>query len=101
MFVETYEDYLKKYIELKNGIPSHDTITCVIEMIESEVLQQLYGKWQELFERNEGETLKRLSVSMEKRCVPMGTKTKKPIILYSSGAKKMDFALAQKQWKKK
>ena len=52
MFVETYEDYLKKYIELKNGIPSHDTITCVIEMIESEVLQQLYGKWQELFERN-------------------------------------------------
>ena len=28
LFAESYQDYLRKYIELKNGIPSHDTITC-------------------------------------------------------------------------
>ena len=26
LFAESYQDYLRKYIELKNGIPSHDTI---------------------------------------------------------------------------
>ena len=26
MFAEAYQDYLRNYIELKNGIPSHDTI---------------------------------------------------------------------------
>ena len=26
LFAENYQDYLRKYIELKNGIPSHDTI---------------------------------------------------------------------------
>ena len=31
----------------------------------------------------------------------MGIKTKKPIILYPHGAKKMDFVLDKKQWKKK
>ena len=28
LFAENYQDYLRKYIELKNGIPSHDTIRC-------------------------------------------------------------------------
>lgn len=26
LFAQVYEEYLKKYIELKNGPPSHDTI---------------------------------------------------------------------------
>jgi hypothetical protein len=25
LFAENYQDYLRKYIELKNGIPSHET----------------------------------------------------------------------------
>ena len=60
LFAETYEEYLKKYIELKNGIPSHDTITPVMGMLDPEVLQQLYRKWQELLDRNQGETLKKI-----------------------------------------
>ena len=55
MFALAYEDYLKQYIELKNGVPSHDTISRVMGMLSSEVLQQLYNKWQELLNRNEGE----------------------------------------------
>ena len=38
---ENYQDYLRRYIELKNGIPSHDTIRRVIGMISSDILQQL------------------------------------------------------------
>ena len=45
MFALAYEDYLKQYIELKNGVPSHDTISRVMGMLSPEVLQQLYNKW--------------------------------------------------------
>nr|WP_302471722.1 hypothetical protein [Blautia massiliensis (ex Durand et al. 2017)] len=30
---------MRRYIELKNGIPSHDTIRRVIGMISSDILQ--------------------------------------------------------------
>lgn len=60
LFAEYYQDYLRKYIELKNGPPSHDTIRRVMGMIAPESLQQLYVKWQELLERDEGKTLKKI-----------------------------------------
>ena len=60
MFAESYQDYLRKYIELKNGIPSHDTIRHVMGMISPEILQQLYGKWQERLDKNDGELLKKI-----------------------------------------
>ena len=60
MFAKANEEYLKKYIELKHGIPSHDTLNRVMGLISPEVLQQLYGKWQELLNRNEGEKLKKI-----------------------------------------
>lgn len=59
-FAHYHEAYLKKYIELKNGIPSHDTLCRVFGMLSPEVLQQLYGKWQELLNKNEGEALRKL-----------------------------------------
>ncbi len=45
MFANAYQDYLKKYITLEHGVPSHDTIQRVIGFISPEILQQLYGKW--------------------------------------------------------
>ena len=59
-FARYQEKYLKKYIALRNGIPSHDTIRRVFGMISPEILQQLYQKWQELLNRNEGEKLKKI-----------------------------------------
>ena len=47
-FAHYHQEYLRKYIELKNGIPSHDTLCRVMGMITSETLQELYSKWQEL-----------------------------------------------------
>lgn len=55
MFAEAHQDYLRKYIELKNGIPSHDTINRVMGLVSPDILQQFYAKWQELINRNEGE----------------------------------------------
>lgn len=45
-------------------------------MLSSEVLQQLYSKWWELLNRNEGKHLEKSFISMEKPCVPMGIKSK-------------------------
>ena len=58
-FAHYHEEYLKKYIELKNGIPSHDTLCRVFGMLSPEVLQQLYQKWQELLNRDEGKALRK------------------------------------------
>lgn len=69
LFTKEYQDFLRKYIELRNGIPSHDTLNRVMGMLSPEVLQQLYSKWQELLNRDEGEALKKSSVLTEKRCV--------------------------------
>lgn len=38
LFAGNCQDYLRKYIELKNGIPSHDTIRRVMGMISPEIL---------------------------------------------------------------
>lgn len=59
LFAQIYEGYLKKYIELKNGAPSHDTIQRVMGMVSPDILQQLYGKWQEPLNREEGKALKK------------------------------------------
>ena len=59
-FAHYHQEYLRKYIELKNGIPSHDTLCRVMGMITSETLQELYSKWQELVNRGEGEAIKKI-----------------------------------------
>ena len=43
LFAESYQDYLRKYIELKNGIPSHDTIRRVMGMISPEDVYKRQG----------------------------------------------------------
>lgn len=70
-------DYLRKYIELKNGPLSHDTIRRVMGMISPEILQQLYGKWQERLNQNDGELLKKSFVLMRKLCDQTNAKRKK------------------------
>ena len=70
-------DYLRKYIELKNGPLSHDTIRRVMGMISPEILQQLYGKWQERLNQNDGELWKKSFVLMRKLCDQTNAKRKK------------------------
>lgn len=95
------EEYLRQYIELKNGIPSHDTIQRVMGMIRPENLQQLQRKWLELLDSNEGEKLKKSSVWMGKPCVPIKGKEQNHAILFLHGAGKTDIVWGRKQWKKR
>ena len=46
-FAKSNEEYLKRYLELKNGIPSHDTIQRAMGMVRTEHLQKLHLKWQD------------------------------------------------------
>lgn len=44
-FGKIYFKELKKYLELPNGVPSHDTIQRVMATIEPEVMEVLLQKW--------------------------------------------------------
>src|SRR5665647_15148 len=59
-FAKEYENFLRKYLTLENGIPSHDTIRRVFGMINSEILQQIQNKWNELLNTDEGAKLKKI-----------------------------------------
>lgn len=59
IFAKFNEEFLKQYIELENGIPSHDTIQRVMGSIAPEHMQNVYVKWNELVNSNEGEKLKK------------------------------------------
>ena len=56
-FAQWNEEYLRRYIELKNGIPSHDTIQRVMGMIRPENYSWLDGKTLGVEEKPDIETL--------------------------------------------
>lgn len=39
LFAKEYQEFLHKYIEVKNSISSHDTFNWVMEMLSPKVLQ--------------------------------------------------------------
>lgn len=45
LFGTLQEKWLKKYLQLPNGIPSHDTINRVLSLLEPEVLQKSFIEW--------------------------------------------------------
>lgn len=96
LFAENYQDYLRKYIELKNGLPSHDTIRRVMGMISPDILQQLYGKWQELLNRQEGELIKKI-ICIDGKTMRGNSQTKeRPSHIMSAWSKEDGFCLGQK-----
>ena len=96
MFAEAYQDYLRKYIELKNGVPSHDTIRRVMGLVSPEILQQLYGKWQELLNRKEGEALKKIICIDGKTMRSNKRKEGKPYHIVSAWSREDGFCLGQR-----
>ena len=101
LFAESYQDYLRKYIELKNGIPSHDTIRRVMGMISPEILQQLYGKWQERLDKNDGELLKKIICIDGKTMCSNKRGKEKASHIVSAWSKEDGFCLGQKAVKEK
>ena len=60
MFGIEHELFLRRYLELTYGIPSHDTIQRVIAMLSPEFLQGFRDKWNEMLSSAEGERVKKL-----------------------------------------
>lgn len=94
-FAQYQEKYLKKYIELKNGIPSHDTIRRVFGMIAPDILQQLYQKWQELLNRDEGRKLKKIVCIDGKTMCGNKRKGSRPSHIVSAWCGEDSFCLGQ------
>ena len=95
-FARWNEAYLRQYIELKNGIPSHDTIQRVMGMIRPEKLQQLQRKWQELLDGNEGEKLKKIICVDGKTMRSNKRDGTKPCHIVSAWSREDGYCLGQK-----
>jgi len=60
IFGKEHETYLRRYLELPNGIPSHDTIQRVFAMVSPEFLQGYQILWNDLLNSNEGKKIKKI-----------------------------------------
>ena len=60
IFGKEHEEFLRNYLELSNGIPSHDTIQRVFAMIDPEYIQGFRQQWQELLNKDEGQKIRKL-----------------------------------------
>lgn len=58
VFGREHEDFLRKYLELPNGIPSHDTIQRVFAIVPSKFLENFQKRWNELLHREEVNKIK-------------------------------------------
>lgn len=54
------EKFLRKYLELPNGIPSHDTIERVFSIVSPEYLQEFRKRWDEVMSGNMGNKIRRI-----------------------------------------
>jgi predicted transposase YbfD/YdcC len=92
LYGQSKEEWLRKYLELPNGIPSHDTFNRVFSLLDPEALRQCFLSWvHEVARLTEGEV-----VSIDgKRLCGSGAAGKRSIIhLVSawSGANEMVLA---------
>ncbi len=95
MFGKFYEKELKKYLELANGIPSHDTIQRVFSMVSNEFIAKFQDKWNELLSEGEGKKVKRLLAIDGKTQRGNGNKNKKSNHIVSA-VNENGFCISQK-----
>jgi len=60
LFAVSNEKFLRKYLELSNGIPSHDTIQRVFAVVSPEYLQEFRKRWDEVMSGNGGNRIRKL-----------------------------------------
>lgn len=60
LFAKANKKFLRKYLELPNGIPSHDTIQRAFSMVSPEYLQEFRRRWDEVMSGSMGEKVKRV-----------------------------------------
>ena len=60
IFAKSHEKFLRKYLALPNGIPSHDTIQRVFAIVSPEYLQEFRKRWEQTMSGDGGGRVKRL-----------------------------------------
>jgi hypothetical protein len=60
LFGKEHEKFLREYLELPNGIPSHDTIQRAFAMVSPEFLEGFKKLWNEMLNSDEGEKIKKI-----------------------------------------
>lgn len=93
LYAQTKEDWLRKYLELPGGIPSHDTFNRVFSLLDPDALRGCFLSWvEEIAQRTEGEV-----VSIDgKRLCGSGENGKRSIIhLVSAWSGANSLVLAQ------
>lgn len=100
VFGKEHEKFLRNYLELPNGIPSHDTIQRVFAMVPSEFLENFQKQWGEMLNSNEGDKIKRLLAIDGKTQRGNGTKNQKANHIVSA-VDERGFCLGQKRVEEK
>jgi predicted transposase YbfD/YdcC len=96
IFGQKNEKMLKKYIELENGIPSHDTIQRVMGSIKPEVMKGLFEVWRKMCEEGEGERIKKILNIDGKRMRGSGNKKEEALHVVSAWSKEDGVCFGQK-----
>ena len=78
IFAKEHEDFLCEYLELPNGIPSHDTIERVFASVSPEFLTKFKNEWNEMLNSGEGEKIRKILAIDGKTERGNGNKTRKP-----------------------
>ena len=60
IFAKKHEEFLREYLELEHGIPSHDTLQRNFAVLEPSFLEKLQQLWNEMLSTNEGEKIKKI-----------------------------------------
>lgn len=94
------ETFLRNYLELPNGIPSHDTIQRVFAMVPSEFLEKVQKRWNETLNGDEGGKIKRLLAVDGKTQRGNGSKKQKANHIVSA-VDERGFCLGQKRVEEK
>lgn len=100
VFGKEHEAFLRNYLELSNGIPSHDTIQRVFAMVPSEFLENFQKQWNEMLNSDEGDKIKRLLAIDGKTQRGNGSKSQKANHIVSAVDEK-GFCLGQKRVEEK
>ena len=60
IFAKSHEKYLRQYVKLESGVPSHDTIQRVMALVSPEHMQELMTAWQEIVNAGKEEELRKI-----------------------------------------
>jgi len=100
-FAEMNEEFMRKHLELPNGIPSHDTIQRVMSIVEPSKLQELQLEWNKMLNTNESEKLKKILNIDGKTMRDSGNKNQKPLHVVSAWSKEDGICFGQTVVKEK